>query len=90
MADAIKVTVDPVELEVVSEPYVHMTFRGYAPVVDVSVAGATHMLYISSKSISVALEPLVEENGEKFSGLKLRVKKESEEKMAPYVVEKLG
>jgi len=26
-------------------------------------------------------DPLVEENGEKFSGLKLRVKKESEEKM---------
>ena len=90
MPDAIKVTVDPIDLEVVSEPYAHMTFRGYAAVIDVSIAGTTHMLYISSKSISVALEPLVQENGAKFTGLKLRVKKETEEKMAPYVVEKLA
>ena len=90
MPDAIKVTVDPIDLEIVSEPYAHFTFRGYAPVIDVSVAGTTHMLYISSKSISVALEPLVKENGDKFTGLKLRVKKESEEKMAPYMVDKLS
>ena len=90
MPDAIKVTIDPIDLEVVSEPYVHMTFRGYAPVMDVSAAGTTHMLYISSKSISMALDPLVKENGDKFLGLKLRVKKESDEKMAPYLVEKLA
>ncbi len=89
MTETLKVTGNAVDLEVVSEPYVRMTFRGYAPVVDVAVNGATQMLYISSKSISVALEPLVKENGDKFAGLKLRVKKESEEKMAPYVVEKL-
>ena len=90
MPDAIKVTIDPIDLEVVSEPYAYMTFRGYAPVIDVSIGGTAHMLYISSKSISVALDPLVKENGDKFVGLKLRVKKESEEKMAPYVVEKLS
>jgi len=90
MPDAIKVTVDPIDLEVVSEPYAHMTFRGYAPVIDVSVGGTTYMLYISSKSISVALDPLVKENGDKFLGLKLRVKKESDEKMSAYLVEKLS
>ena len=84
----LKVGVEPVEADIVSEPYVVMTFRGYAPVVDVQSGGATHALYISARSLSNALEPLVKANAGKFSGLKLRLKKESEDKMAAYIVEK--
>ena len=84
----LKVGVDWVPLEVVSEPYVVMTVRGYAPVVDVKGPQGDFILYISSKSISDGFEPLVEAGGGKFSGLKLRVKKESEDKMARYIVEK--
>lgn len=84
----LKVGTKPVEVEVVSEPYVVMSFRGYAPVVDVSGPEGKQALFISSKSISQGLDPLVQANGGKFLGLKLRLRKETEDRMAPYVVEK--
>jgi len=84
----LKVGVNWINVEVVSEPYVVMSFRGYAPVVDVTGPEGKQMLYISSKSISEGLDPLVKANGGKFLGLKLRLRKESEDRMAPYVVEK--
>jgi hypothetical protein len=77
---------DPVEI--VSEPYVVMTIRGFAPVVDVKTPGGEFILYVSSKSMSDGLVPLLEAHDGKFNGLKIRVKKESEDKMARYVVEK--
>lgn len=88
MAQTLKVGTDPVDADVVSEPHVVMTFRGYSPVVDVQSGGTPYVLHISAKSLSMALEPLVKANDGKFSGLKLRLKKESADKMAPYVVEK--
>jgi len=84
----VKVGVTPVDVEIVSEPYVVMTMRGYAPVVDVQGPDGKQILYVSSKSISEGLEPLVKANGGKFQGLKLRLRKESEDRMAAYVVEK--
>lgn len=77
-----------VPVEVVSEPYVVMTMRGYAPVLDVKAPSGDVALFIGSKSISEGLEPLRQANGGKFAGLKVRLKKESEDKMAPWVVEK--
>lgn len=88
MTPTLKVGTDPVDADIVSEPRVVMTFRGYSPVVEVQSGGATHVLHISAKSLSMALEPLVKANDGKFTGLKLRLKKESADKMAPYVVEK--
>lgn len=85
---AFKVGVDWIEVEVVGEPRVVMTMRGYAPVVDVTSGAEKGFVYISAKSLSLALEPLVQSNGGKFAGLRLRLKKESDDKMAPYVVEK--
>lgn len=84
----LKVGVDPVDADIVSEPYVVMTFRGYSPVVDVQSGGAAHVLHISAKSLSQAIEPMVRANEGKFAGLKLRLRKESADKMAAYVVEK--
>ncbi len=84
----LKVGAEWVSVEILSEPYVVMTLRGYAPVVDVEAPGGRHILYISSRSISEGLEPLVQANGGRFSGLRLRLRKESDDRMAPYVVEK--
>jgi hypothetical protein len=77
-----------INVEVLSEPYVVMSIRGYAPVVDVQGPDGKQILFISSKSISVGLDPFVQANGGKFQGLKLRLRKETDDRMAPYIVEK--
>ena len=84
----LKVGVNWVVADVVSEPTVVMSMRGYAPVVDVKTPEGDFILYISSKSISEGLDPLVQANGGEFAGLKLRLRKETEDRMAPYIVEK--
>lgn len=83
--------VEDVVVEIVSEPFVVNTFRGYAPVVDVKVEGeeGTKSMYISAKSLADSLTPMVDENGGKFTGLKLKIKKESADNRAPYVVEEV-
>jgi hypothetical protein len=83
----LKVGVEWVTVEITSEPHVVNTVRGYAPVVDVKCPQGHFILYISSKSMSDGLEPMVKAAGA-FKGLKLKVKKESEDKMARYIVEK--
>ena len=84
----LKVGTDWIAVEVLSEPLVLMSMRGYAPVLEVQAPAGKHLLYISSKSISEGLEPLRQAQGGRFAGLKLRVRKASEDKMAPYEVEK--
>lgn len=84
----LKVGVEWIPVEIVSEPYVVNTVRGFAPVVDVKCPQGEFILYISSKSMSDALDPLRQAAGGSFKGLKLKVKKESEDKMARYIVEK--
>jgi hypothetical protein len=84
----LKVGVEWIPVEIVSEPYVVMTIRGFAPVVDVKTAQGEFILYVSSKSMSDGLVPLLEKTDGKFNGLKLRLKKESDDKMAKYIVEK--
>jgi len=84
----LKVGTEFIPVEIVSEPYVVMTIRGFAPVVDVKCPQGDFMLYISSKSMSDGLVPLLETTEGKFNGLKFKVKKESEDKMARYIVEK--
>ncbi len=55
--------------------------------VDVQGPEGRRILFISSKSISLGLEPLVQANGGRFQGLRVRLRKESDDRMAPYVVE---
>ena len=84
----LKVGTDWIPVEVTSEPYVVMTIRGFAPVVDVKTPQGDFIMYVSSKSMSDGLVPMLEKTNGKFNGLKFRVKKESEDKMALYIVEK--
>src|SRR3989338_2377090 len=87
----ISVTTEAVILKIVSEPTVFLTFRGYAPVVEVHLdsepAGETNYLYIAAKSLSEPLDELRKKNGGKFKGLHLRLRKESTDKFAPYIVQ---
>jgi len=84
-------TTDFANLKVISEPYVVFTNRGYAPVVDVENTGdnVKYQFYIQALSIAKKFEEMKKENDEKFSGLSFKVKKESSEKFAPYIIEKL-
>ncbi len=84
----LKVGTDWIPVEVLSEPFVVMTIRGFAPVVDVRTPQGDFILYISSKSMSDGLVPMLEASNNLFKGLKFRVKKESDDKMARYIVEK--
>jgi len=87
----IRFGVDEVVVEIVSEPFVVNTYRGFAPVVDVKVEGEEGIksMYISAKSLADSLTPAVDENGSKFTGLKLKIRKESADSRAPYIVEKV-
>ena len=79
-------------VQVVSEPFLVATFRVYAPMCEVEVAstGLRYGLLIGSKSITSALEPLRLENGGRFTGLHVSLRRASTERMAPYEVRKLG
>ncbi|MFC1809600.1 hypothetical protein ACFL3D_05735 [Candidatus Omnitrophota bacterium] len=84
------ISTDAVVVSIVSEPRVVMTYRGYAPVVEVQIEGedAPKLMYINSKSISTTLESLKNENQGKFSGIKIRIRKESNDKFAKYIINK--
>lgn len=88
--ETLKVTTKPVTVTVEGEPIVIHTFRGYAPALNVKVDGedGVKQMFISSKTLSDALVKLVDANGGKFAGVRFTVRKESDEKMAKYIVEK--
>ena len=79
-----------IDVEVVEEPSVVLTYRGYAPVLTVLVEKSRlrKLLYISASSLARQLEPLRASNGGRFVGLALRLKKQSDEKTSAYVLEK--
>lgn len=81
-----------IEVEAVSEAEVILTFKGYAPVLQVKVikSGLVKHIFIGSKSLATALEEMRKNNKGEFLGLRFRFKKESEDKMSPYIVEKIG
>lgn len=80
-----------IDLEIISEPYLINTIRGYAPIIDVIHLGEKikFSLYISAKSISDGIEPLRENNNKQFTGIKFKIKKEDNKKMSKYIIEKL-
>jgi len=79
-----------IEVEAVTEPDVLPTFKGYVPILPVRVikSGLVKHLFITAKSLSTALEEMRKKN--MFVGLRFRLKKESEEQMSSYIVEKIS
>lgn len=88
--ETLKVTTKAVTVTVEGEPIALYTFRGYAAAINVKVDGETAVkaMFISAKTLSDELVKLVEANGGKFAGIRFTVRKESEDKMAKYLVEK--
>lgn len=87
--ERIKIGVETRQLRVTSEPYPVLTTFGYAVAVAVldMRTQQSHELLIGSKSLSTVISSLVEKNNNRFAGLEFRVKKESNQRMAKYVVE---
>lgn len=82
-------TVEPTTVKIMSEPYVILTARGYAPVVDAEVVGEpdSRIMYISAGSLSNQLEELRIQNEGKFKGITAKIRKESTDKFAKYILE---
>jgi len=89
--DSIKAGTGWIDVQAVSEADVVLTFKGYAPILRVKVikSGLVKQIYISSKSMATALEEMRKKNNGNFIGIKFRFRKESDEKMAPYIVESI-
>lgn len=88
---SLKVSTGWIQLEIISEPNVILTYKGYAPILQVRKlrTNVEFILYISAKSLAGPLEELRENNAYLFKGIKFQVRKESNAPMAKYEVEEL-
>ena len=86
--DKFKPGTKPVAVEIVSEPYIIVTRRGYAPMITIRVNNTMveQALLIGSVSITNALEELRAKNNGSLKGLKFEISKESADQMAKYIV----
>lgn len=77
-------------LQIISEPYVQYGRRGYQPVVDVENihSGETGFIIISAQSLSEPLYEISQDNNGALTGVTIIIKKESKDRMSPYVVTK--
>ena len=84
----LKVSTGWIDVSVIDEPTVLMTFRGYAPVLPVRVekTGLEYFLFISAKSIGEALDPLRESNGGRFIGLEFSIRKAGTDQFSRYEI----
>ena len=86
---ALKVSTGWIELEIISEPDVILTFRGYAPILKVRKISNNleYIFYISAASLGKTLEELRQNNAGTFNGIQFRVRKKDATPMAPYELE---
>ena len=89
MPPALKVGTGWIELEIISEPDVILTFRGYAPILRVQKISNNleYIFYISAASLGKTLEELRKNNAGTFNGIQFRVRKKDATPMAPYELE---
>lgn len=86
---ALKVGTGWIELEIISEPDVVLTFRGYAPILRVRKISNNleYIFYISAVSLGQTLEELRQNNAGNFKGIQFRVRKKDATPMSPYEIE---
>lgn len=86
---SLKVSTGWIQLEIISEPNVILTYKGYAPILRVRKlrTNVEFILYISAKSLAEPLEELRENNAYLFKGIKFQVRKKNNAPMAKYEVE---
>ena len=84
----IRVTDASILLEIKSEPYVIYSKRGYQPVIDVESVhtGEDGYLVITAQSLSDPLHEFAGKNEGNLTGIVIIVRKESKDRMSPYVV----
>jgi hypothetical protein len=84
----LKVGTAPTEVEIISEPFVRNSVRGYMPCVKVKVIKSEleYALSIGSKSITEGIEKLRKENNGYFTKLKFNLSKKDDTQMAPYIL----
>lgn len=85
----LKVGVEWIELEIISEADVALTTFGYTPFLKVREirTGVEYRFYISAKSLAEPLEELRINNNATFKGIQFRVCKDSIDRTAKYKVE---
>ena len=85
----LEVTTEPVLIRIISDPYVVPTARGYQPVVDILALKVKKkfFIYIGSSSITKQLEALRVFNSDSLINLEFWIRKASDERMAPYILE---
>jgi len=88
--DPLRVDAAGVVVRILTEPYVINTTRGFAPAVNVEVEETSEerTMFIGAKSLADPLQKMVDANSGKFTGLKLSLKKQSDDRYAPYIVER--
>ena len=86
---SLKVSTGWIELEIISEPDVILTYRGYAPILQVRKISndLEYIFYISAASLGPTLEGLRQNNADSFIGIQFRVRKKEATPMAPYEIE---
>lgn len=83
----LKVGTAKTAVEITSEPFLKISSMGFLPCIRVKVlrSGLDYTLVIGAKSLGAPIEALRSASGE-FTGIKIDICKESDEKMAKYQV----
>lgn len=86
-----RVSTDWTDIQILTDPFVIYTKRGYSPVLLVEELNTEEkcLLFVSAKSLSEFLEKLRKERGA-LVGVNVRVRKRGEEKFSTYEVEELA
>ena len=87
--DLIKFDSEPVMFEIVSEIYLVFSFKRYLPVIDLANVKTKrkHSFLVGASSVAVAFEKIRTLNDGMLSGTVVWIHRESDDKMAKYVIE---
>ena len=86
------VSTDWIPIEITSDFFLILTFRGYAPACEACVipTGLKYTLLLGAKSLSDAIEPLRLKNGGGISGIKASIRKQGTERTSAYEIRGIG
>lgn len=87
--DYIKFDAEPHLVQVLSEPMLVLSKRGYQPIVRImhKKKKTEYLMFISAVSLSQQLENLRIKNNGQFTGLEFWIRKESYDKKSQYILE---
>ena len=87
--EVIKFSTEPVRCEIMSEVYLCFQFKKYIPVIDLKNSKSKQMFsfVVGASSVAQKLESFRVENGGLIVGTELWIHRESDDKMAKYIME---